>query len=55
MVGAERFGLVRFLAATLGISRATVELVSGESSRHKRLRLPREADGAVRALCTATD
>jgi uncharacterized protein (TIGR00251 family) len=47
--------LVRFLAARLGVSRSAVELVSGESSRHKRLRLPRGTDGAVRALYDVSD
>jgi uncharacterized protein (TIGR00251 family) len=47
--------LLRVVASRLGISRSSVELVSGESSRHKRLRLPSEAGAAVRALCDGVD
>jgi len=47
--------LVRLLASHLGVPRSSVELVGGESSHHKRLRLPSESGGAVRALCEVSD
>jgi uncharacterized protein (TIGR00251 family) len=41
--------LIRFLAATLGVPRKAVELLSGDSSRAKRLRV----DGISLALARA--
>lgn len=38
------------LAQALGISKSEIELVSGQSSRHKRLALPLSAEKALRAL-----
>jgi uncharacterized protein (TIGR00251 family) len=38
------------LAQALGISKSEIELVSGQSSRHKRLSLPLSAEQALRAL-----
>jgi uncharacterized protein len=42
--------LVRYLAGVLGVSRSSVEVVSGAKSRHKRVAVGREALAGVRAL-----
>lgn len=42
--------LRRFLARALGLSVSRVEIVSGETSPHKTLRLPGAAAGALRDL-----
>jgi uncharacterized protein (TIGR00251 family) len=42
--------LLRFLAKELDLPRAAVELVSGRTSRHKRLRVPAAAAGRLRRL-----
>lgn len=42
--------LVRYLAGLLGLPRAGLRVVAGESSRHKTLALDRAALGALRAL-----
>jgi len=42
--------LRRFLAGRLGLPASRVEILSGESSPHKRLRLPADALGALRDL-----
>ncbi len=41
--------LVRFLSKRLGIPRSAVELVSGNTARHKVLRVPAEAAGRFAA------
>ena len=38
--GAANDAVVRLLAKALGISRSQVEILSGATSRHKRVRLP---------------
>lgn len=35
--GAANQQLIKFLAKTLGVAKSQIELVAGESSRHKRL------------------
>ena len=42
--------LRRFLAAQLGLSASRVEILAGETSSHKNLRLPAAALGALRDL-----
>jgi uncharacterized protein (TIGR00251 family) len=39
--------LIRFLAKALSISRSEIEIVSGETSRHKVIDLPRTAMSAL--------
>ena len=39
--------LVRFLAKALSISKSEIEIVSGETSRHKVIHLPRTAKSAL--------
>jgi uncharacterized protein len=41
------------LARALGLPRSAIVLVSGSSSRRKRLSLPLEAEAALRALASA--
>ncbi len=42
--------LVRYLAGLLGLPRSAVSVAAGETSRHKRLTLDREALERLRAL-----
>jgi uncharacterized protein (TIGR00251 family) len=42
--------LVKFLASSLSVSRSEIEILSGESSRHKLVRLPRTARSALEAI-----
>jgi hypothetical protein len=48
--GAANEAVVKLLAKTLGISRAQVTIISGQTSRHKRLAIPFDADEARRRL-----
>jgi hypothetical protein len=48
--GAANEALVRLLAKALGISRSDLTIVSGESSRHKRIAIPFDLDEARRRL-----
>ena len=48
--GAAIEAVVKLLAAALGISRAEVKLVSGATSRHKRLAIPFDLAEARRRL-----
>ena len=48
--GAANEAVVKLLARMLGISRAEVKVVSGASSRHKRIAIPFELDEARRRL-----
>jgi uncharacterized protein len=38
------------LARALGLPKSAVELVAGAASRHKRVSLPAESEGALRSL-----
>lgn len=42
--GAANDAVVRLLAKELGLARSTIEIVSGKTSRHKRVALPIEAN-----------
>jgi uncharacterized protein (TIGR00251 family) len=42
--------LLRFLAKELGLPRKAVELAAGQTSRHKRVRLPGAAAGKLKRL-----
>ena len=44
--------LVRYLAGLLQVSRSAVALASGDTSRHKRLSLPRGSLAGLQALLT---
>jgi uncharacterized protein (TIGR00251 family) len=48
--GAANDAVVKLLARALGISRAEVKLVSGATSRHKRLAIPFDLAEARRRL-----
>jgi uncharacterized protein (TIGR00251 family) len=48
--GRANLELVRYLAGLLGLPRSAVTLASGETSRHKRLSLGREALPRLRAV-----
>jgi uncharacterized protein (TIGR00251 family) len=48
--GAANEAVVKLLAKALGISRAEVKLVSGETARHKRLSIPFDLEEARRRL-----
>ena len=48
--GAANEAVVRLLSKALGISRAEVRIVSGGTSRHKRVAVPFDADEARRRL-----
>jgi uncharacterized protein (TIGR00251 family) len=48
--GAANEAVVRLLAKTLGISRAEVKIVSGGSSRNKRVEIPFDVGEARRRL-----
>jgi len=48
--GAANDAVVRLLANALGISRAQVTIISGHTSRHKRVAIPFEADELSRRL-----
>jgi uncharacterized protein (TIGR00251 family) len=48
--GAANEAVVKLLAKALGISRSEVEIISGETSRHKRLATPFEPEELRRRL-----
>jgi uncharacterized protein (TIGR00251 family) len=48
--GAANEAVVKLLAKALGISRAEVRIVSGETSRHKRIAVPFDAQELRRQL-----
>jgi uncharacterized protein YggU (UPF0235/DUF167 family) len=48
--GATNEAVIRLLAKALGISRSEVSIISGETSRHKRLAIPFELTEARRRL-----
>ena len=48
--GAANDAVVKLLANALGISRAEVKLVSGQTARHKRLSIPFDLEEARRRL-----
>jgi hypothetical protein len=48
--GVANAAVVKLLAKVLGISRSQVTIVSGGTSRHKRIELPFEAEDARRRL-----
>jgi len=45
--GEANKGLVRYLAKVLSVSKSVIEIVSGETSRHKVIHLPRTAKPAL--------
>ena len=47
--------LIRLLSRRLGVPRSSLVLVAGQSSQHKRLRVPAEALGVLDALCRPAD
>ena len=47
--GAANQALIAFLAVELGVGRSAVQIVSGEKSRHKTVRIARLSAEAVRA------
>ena len=48
--GAANEAVVKLLAKALGISRAEVKLISGQTARHKRLSIPFDVEEARRRL-----
>jgi uncharacterized protein len=48
--GAANDAVVRLLAKALGISRSEVSIISGETSRHKRIAIPFDLEEARRRL-----
>jgi hypothetical protein len=48
--GAANRALLKLLAARLGVSRSELAIVSGASSRHKRIAIPFELEEARRRL-----
>jgi hypothetical protein len=48
--GAANDAVVRLLAKALGLARSEVEIVSGLTSRHKRVKLPIDAQDARKRL-----
>ena len=48
--GAARAAVLRLLAKSLGISRSELSIISGQTSRHKRLAIPFELEEARRRL-----
>jgi uncharacterized protein (TIGR00251 family) len=48
--GAANAAIVKILAKALGLARSDVTIVSGHSSRHKRVSVPMDAEGARRLL-----
>lgn len=50
--GAANSAVIRLLANALSISKSEVEIVSGQSSRHKRISVPLDA-GKVRQMLSS--
>jgi uncharacterized protein (TIGR00251 family) len=50
--GAANAAVIRSLAKTLGVSRSSVRIISGQTGRHKRVEVLL-SDGEVRALLTS--
>jgi uncharacterized protein len=48
--GAANAAVVKLLAKALGASRSELSIISGETSRHKRIAIPCDADQARRLL-----
>jgi hypothetical protein len=48
--GAANAAVVRLLAKALGVSRSELSIISGESSRHKKIAIPFELGEARRRL-----
>jgi uncharacterized protein (TIGR00251 family) len=48
--GAANQGVIRQLARALGISRSELAIISGETSRHKRLAIPFDLEEARRRI-----
>ena len=48
--GAANEAVVKLLAKALGVSRSEVAIVSGQTSRHKRIEIPFDLDEARRRL-----
>ena len=48
--GAANEAVVKLLAKALGISRSELSIISGETSRHKRIAIPFELEEARRRL-----
>ena len=48
--GAANAAVVKLLAKALGLSRSEVEIVSGHTSRHKRVQVPHEPEEERRRL-----
>ena len=48
--GAANEAVIRLVAAALGISRSEVSIIAGHASRHKRLKVPCDAEEARRRL-----
>ena len=48
--GAANEAVVKLLARALGTSRSQVEIISGATSRHKRIAVPLDAEEARRRL-----
>jgi len=42
--------LVKFLAKSLGVTRSEIEILSGDTSRHKVIRLPESARRSLEAV-----
>jgi len=48
--GAANEAVIRLVAAALGASRSEVSIIGGHTSRHKRLKVPCDAEEARRRL-----
>ncbi|MEO8453715.1 MAG: DUF167 domain-containing protein [Sphingomicrobium sp.] len=48
--GAANEAVIRLLAESFGISRSEVTIISGETSRHKRIAIPFDTEEARRRL-----
>ena len=51
--GAANKALIRYLAAILSIAGSQISLVSGETSRQKRIRFPMDKDELIRRVTNA--
>ena len=48
--GAANAAVVKLIAKGLGLSRSQVTIIAGETSRHKRIRIPFDVDEARRRM-----